>query len=428
MKAIVLTARGLQAGALGCYGNPWLDTPALDQLAAGGIVFDQHFADCADPAGARRAWRSGRYHLPLPDSTPGTAPAPGLLAALRSQGIHTCLIVDDSRSSPPEFAHGWDEVVRVTADEGTTPLEASLEAAGEALLRLESRDNWLLWLDLATPLPPWDVPAEFQEPYFTDEPIEDEEEEGDEEAEPSEPLTPVREPATGAVDLDDDVYFLSVQTSYATAVTYLDAGVGQLLEALDNLQGGDEVLLVFTSDVGQNLGEHGVIGPVRAWLHDEVVHLPLVVRMPSGAEAGRHVRALTQAVDLAATLADWFQAPLAGAHGRSLLPLIRGKVEALRPYACAGLQVGAAIEYALRTPEYAFLLPVRTSADEAPRSPRLYVKPDDRWEVNDVVQHHLELAERLEQALREFVTASCQSSELRIPPLPREKPADPSPT
>jgi len=67
---------------------------------------------------------------------------------------------------------GWDEVERVGVSAETTPLEATLEAAGAALMRLEPRDNWLMWIDLATPLPPWNVPDEFQEPYFADEPLE----------------------------------------------------------------------------------------------------------------------------------------------------------------------------------------------------------------------------------------------------------------
>jgi len=45
MKVLVLVASGLPAGYLGCYGNEWLPTPAIDGLAAGGIAFDQHYAD-----------------------------------------------------------------------------------------------------------------------------------------------------------------------------------------------------------------------------------------------------------------------------------------------------------------------------------------------------------------------------------------------
>jgi arylsulfatase A-like enzyme len=418
MKAIVLVARGLQLGALGCYGNQGVATSALDSLAAEGVVFDQHFADCADPAGARRAWRTGRYHLPTSTPSAETVAGPDLLATLRAQGVHTCLIVDDSRPSPDDFALGWDEVMRVVAAEEMTPLEATLEAVGTALERLEHRDNWLLWIDLGTLLPPWDVPEEYQAPYFSAEATDDEDEEDAEAEGESEPLTPLTDMPVGPIDADDDALYLTLQASYAAVVTYLDAGIGPLLEALDGLEGGDEVLLLFTSDVGPNLGEHGVIGPVRAWLHDETIHLPLLVRLPDGVEAGRRVSALTQSVDVAATLADWFQAPLPDAHGRSLLPLAHGAVEAIRSYACAARQVGEAIEYALRTPDWAFLLPVRADPDDATRSPRLYVKPDDRWEVNDVLQHHLDLAEQLEQTLRDFVTASCQLGPLCAPSLP----------
>jgi hypothetical protein len=71
------------------------------------------------------------------------------------------------------------------------------------------------------------------------------------------------------------------------------------------------------------------------------------------------------------------------------------------------------------------LLPIRPAAGEV-RSPQLYVKPDDRWEVNNIRQHHLELAERLEQTLRGFVEATRQSGPWRPPQL-RGVEAEPTP-
>jgi hypothetical protein len=67
------------------------------------------------------------------------------------------------------------------------------------------------------------------------------------------------------------------------------------------------------------------------------------------------------------------------------------------------LRIGEREEWALRTPEWSFLLPVAAPVDDLPRSAQLYVKPDDRWEVNNVLQHHLELAERMEHVLRAFI-------------------------
>src|SRR5258708_1728642 len=45
MKVVVFIARGLQASSIGCYGNDWIATPALDQLAGEGVVFDWHYDD-----------------------------------------------------------------------------------------------------------------------------------------------------------------------------------------------------------------------------------------------------------------------------------------------------------------------------------------------------------------------------------------------
>jgi arylsulfatase A-like enzyme len=427
MKVLVITARGLQTGAVGAYGNTWLDTPALDRLAAGGVVFDWHFADRADAAGARRAWRSGRYDLPTPGGATAPTPAevPDLVRALRARGIHTWLIVDASRPSPPEFEAGWDQVERVTATAEETALESAVSAAEAALRRLAGRDGWLLWVDLATPLPPWDVPEEFQAPYFEEAPP-DEAEEGeedeaaeesgpDEEEEELEPILPLPDPAEGPIDPDDDILFERLQSSYAGAVSYLDAGVGQLLETLAQTAGAD-VLVVVSADVGQALGEHGVVGPVRPWPHDEVIHLPLILRLPGAAEAGRRVAALTQAADLGPTLADAFGVPLPDAQGKSLLPLARGQAEQVRDYVCAGREVGGIVEWCLRTPDWSFLLPAVPDPGGR-RGPQLYVKPDDRWEVNNVLQHHLERAEALEQTLRAFVAAARQPGPLVVPPL-----------
>ena len=58
---------------------------------------------------------------------------------------------------------------------------------------------------------------------------------------------------------------------------------------------------------------------------------------------------------------------------------VRAEKEAVRPYACAALEGEGGLEWALRTPEWGYLLPERTPPGDAPRGPQLYVKPDDRW-------------------------------------------------
>jgi arylsulfatase A-like enzyme len=417
MQVLVVVAGGLHLGYVGCYGNAWVESPALDRLAAEGVVFDQHFADYPDAAGARRSWRTGSYHFPVPgagDEAPLPKP-PDLLQALRERGVVTALVSDPRQPLPPDFAAVWAPVYPVPgAGEEGTSLERELETVVEAIDHLSRREDWLLWVELATLLPPWRIPEEFSGRYLTGVGVEANEE-GAGPAE--EPLAPLADPPCGPVDSADDTLLLRLQRTYAGAVTYLDRGLALLFEELRGRDLLDGLLVVVTTDRGVARGEHGLVGEYRPWLHDELTHLPLILRLPGGAEAGRRVSALTQPVDLLPTLLDALGVPAAPAHGHSLLPLTRGEGEGFRAYACSGLAAGGAIEWSLRTREWAFLLPVQPGPGDPPRPPQLYVKPDDRGEVNNVLQHHLELADELEKALRGFVKATRKSSPLEAPEL-----------
>ncbi len=434
MQALVLVVNGFHLGYLGCFGNEWLRTPHLDDLAAAGVVFDQHFADRPDAAGARRAWRTGLYdfHDIEPSSSP---PGADLIAALRGAGVHTSVVIDGSRPWDDAFTEGWERRVVVSPHGEGTPLERTLEAAVEALEACADRAQWLVWVELATLLPPWDVPEDYRDRYLRedfgfDEEDEDEgdEEEDEIEEEPDEEMFDEAEeavellasPPGDLIAVEDDETFIRLQRTYAAAVTYLDAGLGLLFAALHERGLLDRILILVTSDRGFPLGEHGAIGAGRPWLHDELVHVPLLMRFPGAAQEGRRVAALTQSVDVMPTLLDAFAQPLTACHGHSLLPLARGEVEEIRPYACSGASVGTGIEWALRTLDWAFLLPVAPTPGDPPRFRQLYVKPDDRWEANDLLLHHQEWAERVEETLRGFVAATGQGGALEPPPLPAE--------
>ncbi len=256
-------------------------------------------------------------------------------------------------------------------------------------------DHALLWGDLPTLAPPWNLPAKLLQEYF---PMEEEVEAGGDHS-------PWLEPPMGPIDREgQDLERL--HNTYAARMTYFDAQVGRVVDELR--QGGvlDEVLLCVTASSGLALGEHGYVGGHRAWLHEEVVHVPLILRWPGEAEAGLRIPALTQPVDLAPTILDALGLHPMAAQGFSLLPLVRGERDQVRSQAVSGLQIGDSLEWSLRTPEWALLLPLTTPPNDPPRNPLLFVKPDDRWEVNEVSQQNLEVAEDLEKKLRDFAAGS----------------------
>jgi arylsulfatase A-like enzyme len=377
MKVLVITAAGLRPDFLGCYGCEWVETPRFDRLAAEGIVADWHFANDLHPARSRYAWRTGRFPSPVPG---GSA---DLLAILRQQSVATALVIDGSQSCPPEFAQGWSDLVMVppTADEGT-PLERSLEAAVDLLDRLAAHDSWLLWIELATMMPPWQVPSSFLGRYFQDF------DEGEACVVPS-----AHPPVGDVLDPNDDAAYSQLQRSYAGVVAYLDEGLGLLVDELQNRDMFDDLAIIITADRGLSLGEHGPVG-VTTSLHEESWHVPLLLRLPAASQSGQRLTSLTAAFDLMPTLLDLFgcTAPL-GLDGVSLLPLLDNRSDQHRESVVGSLTLGQEECWALRTAKWSLQLPADGNA-------QLYVKPDDRWEVNDVAQHHHELAEEFAQRLR----------------------------
>jgi arylsulfatase A-like enzyme len=247
------------------------------------------------------------------------------------------------------------------------------------------------WLDGPSLAPPWRLDEDLLSAYTEDQGHE-----------------PLAEPPT-VVSSDD---LVRVQDTYAAAVTWFDAEVGRLLETLEENDELEETLLVFTASSGFPLGEHGHIGGVS--LYEESVHLPLIVRFPAAAQAGMRIGALTQPVDLFPTLLGWLGTIAPASQGFDLGSLIREETEAVRPFAVSML--GEANSQAnqptaaLRSLDWA-LLPGENGR-------QLFVKPDDRWEVNDVAPRMPELADTLEGTVAAFL-AKLDSIPLSYPEPPR---------
>lgn len=106
----------------------------------------------------------------------------------------------------------------------------------------------------------------------------------------------------------------------------VDDGVGLLLDALTETGQLDNTLIIFTSDNGYLLGEHGFFNDKRL-AYEEAIRVPFVIRYPELIEPGTVIDALAMNVDVAPTLLDVAGVePVTPMHGRSLVPLFRGPV------------------------------------------------------------------------------------------------------
>jgi hypothetical protein len=203
----------------------------------------------------------------------------------------------------------------------------------------------LLWVEIDRLLPPWDVSQEVFEAYVADE---------DEEIEKIEPLA---DPEPGPFDKNDPAAWEWLHASFAAVVTAWDAEMGAIFDLLREKGWDKSATWVLTSDYGSPLGEHGIVGPAGSELHEELVHVPLIIRRPNAADAGRRVEEFTTPGDLGKLLSE--------------------------PEAQAREHVVSRNEtsIAVRTEQWAMLVPA-----EGP--PKLFAKPDDRWEVHDVAAMH----------------------------------------
>lgn len=120
-----------------------------------------------------------------------------------------------------------------------------------------------------------------------------------------------------------DAQLRELIASYYGMISLVDHQVGRVMAVLQETGLADDTVVIFTSDHGDWLGDHGLVlkGPM---FYEGLLRVPLIVRGP-GMPAGRVVADPVSTLDLAATFGDFAGVPMPAArHSRSLRPLIEG--------------------------------------------------------------------------------------------------------
>ena len=111
---------------------------------------------------------------------------------------------------------------------------------------------------------------------------------------------------------------------YLATIQSVDDNVGRLLAFLDRNGLGKNTLVVYTSDQGFFLGDHGLFD--KRFMYEESLRMPFLVRWPAAIKARTSSDAMAINVDFAPTFLDAAKAPIPAAlQGRSLLPVLRGQ-------------------------------------------------------------------------------------------------------
>lgn len=129
-----------------------------------------------------------------------------------------------------------------------------------------------------------------------------------------------------AADLDA-AGVAAVRAAYYGLASEVDHHLGRVFDFLKGSGQWDDTLIVFTSDHGEQLGDHYLFGKIGYF--DQSAHIPLIIRDPRPAAEGgrgRQVDDFTESVDILPTILDWLGlAAPRQCDGRSLLPFCHGE-------------------------------------------------------------------------------------------------------
>jgi len=346
-NVLCLSVDRLQAGMLGPYGNTWLRTPELDRLAASSFVFDQAFACNPQPEAVLNAWWPS--------------------AAFANHGIS--LVTDDpfahAASASSIFADKHlvqlpAQVRKPAKDLESTQLAALFSAAIDRLSGNEDAQS--LWIHTRGMAGPWDAPSEMRNQFADEE-------------DPAPPRLTTPPNLHLARDYDPDE-LLGITHAYAGQIKLFDTLLGVLLSAFEESAAAENTLLLLVGMRGYPLGEHLRVGECDSALYIELTHVPFLVRYPDGTGALARSPQLMNHEDVPQLIAEWLGTQTTSATKSSFQTLLEGGEVPWRNH----LRLQSLQDRAIRTP--AWYLRETEVAGEVKRE--LYVKPDDRWEINDI--------------------------------------------
>lgn len=343
---------------LGCYGDPLVKSPHIDRLAARGVRFDRAYCQFPLCNPSRASFLTGlrpdhtrvhenstqfRRHVPDCVTMPQTFQRAGYFVArvgkLYHYGVPT-QIGTDGLDDPPS----WMQVVNPRgrdkddepkifslvpgqfggtlswlAAEGTDDEQTDAIGAGAAIQLLEQhRDRpFFLAVGFYRPHTPYVAPKKYFDLYPRDQIPLPEVPSNERDGAPAAAYGSAKKEQE---QLTDALRREAIQ-AYFASTTFMDAQVGRVLEALERLGLDKHTIVVFHSDHGYHLGEHGLWQKMSLW--ENSARVPLVVYDPRAKGNGRACGRTVELVDLHATLADLcVLAPPANLDGDSLRPLL----------------------------------------------------------------------------------------------------------
>ena len=378
-NVLFITADQWRGECLSSLGHR-VQTPNLDALAADGAIFTRHYANAVPCGPSRASLHTGMYlqnHRSGTNGTPLDARHTNWALEVRQSGYDPVLFgytdtANDPRAYEPDhpylksyegplpginpvcmmgtYPDAWAEwlaskgidipdpnweLYTQKADQpeyehgGREPAPLALPAELHDTRFMtdqvidyigDQQDSWFVHLSLLRPHPPWVAPEPYNRMYppaalddFIRQP---------------DLYTESRQHPFLAHYLKRPRYFadndrktLRWKASYFGLISEVDANLGRLFDYLKTTGQWNNTLIVFTSDHGEQMGDHWLVG--KTGYFDQSYHIPLIIRDPLATGRGLSFDAFTENVDIMPTMLEWLglDVPIQ-CDGLSLMPML----------------------------------------------------------------------------------------------------------
>ena len=358
---------------IGALGNSFVKTPTLDRLVSDGTAFTNCYVQSPICTPSRSSFMTGLYPSRLHNTRNGNdtfpAEAPPLISKLISDAGYDCgnvgkfhLTSSGKRTEPRlddgyrywQFSHAprddWEsghhyadwvkakggDLNALRESEDRVPAELHQTTWGcEKAIEFLSEDRsggepWFLSVNIYDPHPPFIPPKEYSDKF-----------------DPAEMPGPHFEPGDlkiqerlKEVDFQDEIQepdahdAKTKQALYYAMISLIDDQFARVLEALDETGQAENTVVIFTSDHGETLGDHGLMYK-GCRFYEGLIKVPLIVRWPGQFQAGVQADGLVEMLDLSATLLDLAEVEIPEYfQGKSLRPVLTGEVSGaeIRPF------------------------------------------------------------------------------------------------
>ena len=197
------------------------------------------------------------------------------------------------------------------------------------------------------------------------------------------------------VYLKEELSIEEIRERYALEVKFVDKEIGRLFQTLKDLNLWGNSLIVFTSDHGEGLGEHNLIGHIYQ-LYNSLLSVPLIMSFPGKIPSGNTIYATASHIDILPTILELLEIKSPEKlKGISLVPLLKGEKVTQKPVAAFTYKPEASEDLkGVILRGYKYITSEQNGKEE------LYFLKDDPQELKNIISENPEIAEEAKRILK----------------------------